>query len=188
MFNFSNQIDALKSFIIGLTLILACTILGIIWISIGLYQIAAHTLGPIYGPLVLGVFFLLPIAAYLIHQTLPHNKKKRRQSAMEEAFANSTVGSISRLIDSLSATSPVLATVAAVLSGFIATRFPQFLPLLAQIVVAVNEEIQQRKVRKAEKTAQKARDDYERSANPPPPPDVEPVNKRRRRKQPEMYE
>ena len=72
MFNFSNQIDALKSFIIGLTLILACTILGIIWISIGLYQLVAKTIGPMWGPIVLGALFLLPIAVYFINRALPH--------------------------------------------------------------------------------------------------------------------
>lgn len=188
MFNFSNQIDALKSFIIGLTLILACTILGIIWISIGLYQLVAKTIGPMWGPVVLGLLFLLPIAVYFINRALPHNKDKRRKSAMEEAFANSTVGSMSRMIDSLSATSPVLAAVAAVVAGFMATRFPQFLPLVAQVVVAVNEEMQGRKVRKAERKAKDAREEYERTVNNPSPPDIEPINKRRRRKEPEMYE
>ena len=109
-------------------------------------------------------------------------------SAMEEAFANSTVGSMSRMIDSLSTTSPILAAVAAVVAGFMATRFPQFLPLVAQVVVAVNEELQGRKVRKAEKKAKDAREEYERTVNNPVPPDVEPINKRRRRKEPEMYE
>ena len=188
MFNFSNQIDALKSFIIGLTLILACAILGIIWISIGLYQLVARTIGPMWGPIVLGGLFLLPILIYFINRALPANKEKRRKSAMEEAFANSTIGSMSRMIDSLSATSPLLAAVAAVISGFMATRFPQFLPLIAQIVVAVNEELQGRKARKAEKKAKDARADYERAVNTPTPPDVEPINKRRRRKPPEMYE
>ncbi|MDI7773982.1 hypothetical protein [Asticcacaulis sp. EMRT-3] len=186
MFNFSSQIDAMKTFIIGITLILASTILGFIWISIGLFALVVHTIGPIWGPIALGGLFLLPILIYFGLRLLPQNRRKRKQSAIDEAFNNSTVGSISRLIDTLSATSPVLATVAAIAAGFVATRFPQFLPMFSQIVLAFGEELQLHKVRRTEKKARQAKADYERTVNNPSPPDVEPVNKRRR-KTPDMY-
>ena len=106
MFNFSNQLESLKSSIIGLVLLLASAIIGLIWVSIGLYSLAVKLLGDLWGPLALGGIFLLPIVIYLIIKALPHNREKRRQSLIDEAFSKSTVGSISNLIDSLSATSP----------------------------------------------------------------------------------
>ncbi|CAM3242265.1 hypothetical protein [Asticcacaulis taihuensis] len=186
MFNFSNQLESLKSSIIGLVLLLASAIIGLIWVSIGLYSLAVKLLGDLWGPLALGGIFLLPIVIYLIIKALPHNREKRRQSLIDEAFSKSTVGSISNLIDSLSATSPILATVAAIVAGFMATRFPQYLPMFSQIVSALGEEFKLHKVRRAESKVRKARAEYERTANPTPP-DVEPVVKRRRKRNDDPY-
>jgi len=187
MFNFTHQLEALKSSIIAIVLILACTILGLIWISIALYSLLVIVAGPLWGPLVLGLVFLLPIAVYAIIKALPANQKKKKQSAFEAAFANSTVGSISLLIESLSGTSPILATVAAVIAGFMATRFPQFLPLLSQLVTAVAQEMQLRSTRKAEANKTKTKAEADRGAAAPPPPDVEPATRRRGKKTADMY-
>ena len=186
MFNFSNQLENLKSSLIGLILLLASAIIGLIWVSIGLYSLAVKLLGDLWGPLALGGIFLLPIIIYLVIKSLPHNKEKKRQSLIDEAFSRSTVGSISNLIDNLSGVSPVLATVAAIVAGFMATRFPQYLPMFSQIVSSLGEEFKLHKVRRAESKVRKARAEYERSANPSPP-DVEPVVKRRRKKNDDPY-
>ena len=186
MFNFSSQLENLKSSIIGLVLLLASAIIGLIWVSIGLYSLAVKLLGDLWGPLALGGIFLLPIVVYLIVKALPHNKEKRRQSLIDEAFSKSTVGSISNLIDNLSGVSPVLATVAAIVAGFMATRFPQYLPMFSQIVSSLGEEFKLHKVRRAESKVRKARAEYERAATPTPP-DVEPVVKRRRKKNDDPY-
>ena len=186
MFNFSSQIENLKSSIISLVLLLASAIIGLIWVSIGLYSLAVKLLGELWGPLALGGLFLLPIIIYLIIKAMPHNKEKRRQSLIDEAFSKSTVGSISNLIDNLSGVSPVLATMAAIVAGFMATRFPQYLPMFSQIVSSLGEEFKLHKVRRAESKVRKARAEYERSANPSPP-DVEPVVKRRRKKNDDPY-
>jgi hypothetical protein len=186
MFNFSSQLENLKSSIIGLVLLLASAIIGLIWVSIGIYSLAVKLLGDLWGPLALGGIFLLPIVIYLIIKALPHNKEKRRQSLIDEAFSRSTVGSISNLIDNLSGVSPVLATVAAIVAGFMATRFPQYLPMFSQIVSSLGEEFKLHKVRRAESKVRKARAEYERTANPTPP-DVEPVVRRRRKKNDDPY-
>ncbi|MGA9658409.1 MAG: hypothetical protein WBQ60_04830 [Asticcacaulis sp.] len=186
MFNFSHQIDNFKSSLMGLVLILASAIIGLIWISIGLYSLAVILLGALWGPIVLGFVFLVPIGIFYLIKALPSSKAKQRQSAYDEAFAQSSVGSISRMIESLSGTSPVLATVAAIVAGFMATRFPQFLPMFSQIISAASEEFQLHKVKRAESKVRKAREEYQRSANPTPP-DVEPVAKRGRRKNTDPY-
>jgi len=186
MFNFSHQIETFKSALIGLVLMLAAAIIGLIWISIAIYGLAVKLLGDLWGPLALGFAFLLPIIVYLIIKALPHNQQKKRQSLIDEAFAKSTVGSISNLIDNLSGVSPVLATVAAIVAGFMATRFPQYLPMFSQIVSSLGEEFKLHKVRRAEAKVRKARAEYER-ASAPPPPDVVPASKRRRKKTDDPY-
>lgn len=186
MFNFSHQIDNFKSSLIGLVLLLASAIIGLIWVSIGIYSLAVKLVGDLWGPLALGGIFLLPIVIYLVIKSLPHNKEKKRQSLIDEAFSRSTVGSISNLIDNLSGVSPILATVAAIVAGFMASRFPQYLPMFSQIVSSLGEEFQLHKVRRAESKVRKAKAEYER-ASTPNPPDVEPVVKRRRKKNDDPY-
>ena len=181
---FSKEINSIKSSLIGLVLILATAIIGLGWIGFGLYSLFVLYLGLIWGPIALGGLFLLPIIIFFAVKALPHNTAKRRQQAYNEAFANSTVGAISRMVDSMSGHSPVAATLVAILGGFLASRFPQFLPMLAEVVGALGDELARRRERKAEKTEKAARDTYaarERAADAPPPPDVEPIVKRRKR-------
>jgi len=178
---FSKEINAFKSSVIGLVLILAAAIIGLGWIGYGLYTVFVIYVGPIWGPLLLGGLFLLPLIVFITAQALPHNVKKRRQDAYNEAFANSSVGAISRMVDAMSGHSPIAATVVAVFGGFLASRFPQFLPMLAEIVSALGDELARRKEKKAEKVERDVRQAQERAAKAPPPPDVEPIVKRRKR-------
>ena len=175
---FSKEINSIKSSLIGLVLILATAIMGLGWIGFGLYSLFVLYLGAVLGPVALGGLFLLPIIIFFIAKALPHNTAKRKQEAYNDAFANSTVGAISRMVDAMSGHSPVAATIVAVLGGFMASRFPQFLPMLAEVVGALGEELARRKVKKAER---EVRDTEKRAANAPPPPDVEPIVKRRKR-------
>ena len=180
---FSKEINSIKASLIGLVLILATAIIGLGWIGFGLYSLFVLYLGLIWGPIALGGLFLLPILIFFGVKALPHNSAKRRQQAYNEAFANSTVGAISRMVDSMSGHSPVAATVVAILGGFLASRFPQFLPMLAEVVGALGDELARRRERKAEKNEKAAREHTarERAADAPPPPDIEPIVKRRKR-------
>jgi len=179
---FSKEINSIKSSLIGLVLILATAIIGLGWIGFGLYSLFVLYLGTVLGPIALGGLFLLPIIIFFVVKALPHNAAKRKQQAYNEAFANSSVGAISRMVDSMSGHSPVAASIVAILGGLLASRFPQFLPVLAEIVAALSDELARRKEKKAEKaekTERETRRTYERAA--PPPPDVEPIVKRRKR-------
>ena len=179
---FSKEINSIKSSLIGLVLILATAIIGLGWIGFGLYSLFVLYLGTVLGPIALGGLFLLPIIIFFIVKALPHNAAKRRQQAYNEAFANSTVGAISRMVDAMSGHSPAAAAIVAILGGFLASRFPQFLPMLAEVVSALGDELsrrRERKAEKAEKTERETRASYDRAA--PPPPDVEPIVKRRKR-------
>ena len=182
MFDLHNRIDSIRASLIGLVLIVACTILGLIWISVGLYSFLTLKLGTIWGPVLLGALLFLPILIWALAQALmPKDKRSKAQRAYDAAFAGSSVGSISRMIESMSQHSPFAATAVAVIGGFLATRFPQFLSMFAELVAAWGEELTRHKARKAQMEADRAAD-YERRGNQPPPPDVEP--RRRGKKSP----
>jgi hypothetical protein len=66
--------------------------------------------------------------------------------------------SISRIIESLSGKSPFLAAAAAIIAGFLATRFPALLTIFAQIVQAYAEDQQRRAAQKAAETADTSED------------------------------
>lgn len=187
MFNISHQIEALKQSLIGYILMLAAAIIGLIWISFGIYSWATSLLGPIWGPLAIGAAFMLPVIIYLVVKMVsPDDKRSRHQKMFDEAFASSPVGALSKMIETMSPHSPFLAAITAVAGGFVATRFPQFLSIMAELVSALGDELSRWNSRKAEKEERKAADD-ERRGRTPPPPDVEPVSRRRSKAKADMY-
>ncbi len=189
MFNFSHKIEEIKSSLIGFVLMLACTILGIIWLSVALYNYLTQSFGTIAGPAICGVVLFAPIAIYLVIKAVhKQDKRSKKQKMFDEAFAATPVGSLSRMIESMSAHSPFAAAAVAILGGFLASRFPQFLSMFTELVSALGEELTRRKathtVNKARKAAgAKAFNDSET----PPPPDVEPVTKRRGKAKVDAY-
>jgi hypothetical protein len=184
MFNFSHQIDSIKSSLIGFVLVLATAIMGLVWISIGIYAFAVKFFGPEWGPVALGVLSLVPLAIYIgVKAMKKQDKRSKQQRAYDAAFAASPVGSLSQMIETMSQHSPLLAAVVAVLGGFLASRFPQFLSMFAELVNAYSQELTRHKARKAEERTRRAYDDERRGGANPPPPDVEPVSRRRGKKQ-----
>ncbi len=180
MFNVSHKIEVIKSTVIAVVLVVACAILGIVWLSVALYNYLKVALGDIAGPALLGVLLFLPLAGYGIYKAVTkHDKRTKQERMFDEAFANTSVGSLSRMIETMAPHSPFLAALVAVMGGFLASRFPQFLSMFSELVVALGDELDRRRVRKAE---EKVRKEEERSGATPPPPDVEPVSKRRRSK------
>lgn len=185
MFDLHNRIDSIRASVIGLVLMIACTILGFIWISVGLYAFLTLKLGPVWGPVALGAALFVPILVWSLAQALmPKDKRSKAQKAYDAAFAASSVGSISRMIESMSSHSPFLATAVAVAGGFLATRFPQFLAMFTELVTAWGDELVRHKARKAQAEDERAAE-YERRGAPQPPPDVEP--RRRGKKAADIY-
>ncbi len=187
MFNFGQKFDEIKSSVIGFVLMLACAIIGLIWISVSLYSVLSAAMGPQWGPAVLGLIFLLPIVVYgIVRLVAPKDKRSRQQRMFDEAFANSPIGSISRMVEAMSPHSPLLAAVVATIGGFVATRFPQFLSMFSELIGALGDELTRRNARKAEDSVRRA-EAYEQSGNTPPPPDVEPAPKRRSKAKVDTY-
>jgi len=185
MFNVSHKIESFKTSLIGFVLMLACTILGIIWLSVSLYNYLTQQFGLIAGPAICGAVLFIPIVIYGIVKAV-HNKDKRskKERMFDEAFANSSVGSLSRMIETMSKHSPFAAAAVAIIGGFLASRFPQFLGMFADLVQAAGDELDRRRAHKAEEKVRKAE---EARGATPPPPDVEPRAKRRSRAKADMY-
>lgn len=187
MFNFGHKFDEIKSSVIGFVLMLACAIIGLIWLSVSLYSVLTAAMGPQWGPAVLGLIFLVPIAVYgVVKLIAPKDKRSKQQKMFDAAFANSSVGSISRMIEAMSPHSPLLAAAVATVGGFVATRFPQFLSMFSELIGALGDELTRHKTRKAEDAVRRA-EAYEDSGMAPPPPDVEPAPKRRSRAKMDQY-
>jgi hypothetical protein len=123
MLNFTRGFEALKDSIIGVVLLLALAIIGLIWLSIGIYSWLVSLMGPVFGPLALGGLCLLPLVIYVINQSF--KRPARPESLTPEA---ASVLHIAKIIESLSSRSPLLGTAAAIAAGFLA--------LLAQILAA----------------------------------------------------
>jgi hypothetical protein len=147
MFNFNDHLQELRSTIIGLALLLAATIIGFVWVSIGLYHWLSICLGAIWGPIVLGLIYFVPlvifafIKAFIRQPALPvtsHNEG-----------ADLTALNIAKVFENLAGRSPFVVASAAILAGFLATRFPALLSVFMQILTVYAEDVKNRAARAA---------------------------------------
>ena len=153
MFNLHEQLQDLRSSITGIVLTLALAIIGLTWISIGIYSYLTSVLGPIWGPITLGgVCFIPGIIFALIRAS---NKKEDRQP-QPPAYGNPydpMAMNIPKIIESLAGQPPLFVTIVALVAGFLATRFPSMLVIFSQVVTAYADDV---KMRAAKATADKA--------------------------------
>lgn len=141
MFNFSDHLQELRSTLIGSVLILAATVIGFVWISIGLYFWLSTLLGAIWGPIVLGLIFFLPIIIFALVKVLrpPITAAPPRQENADIAALN-----VAKVFENLSGRSPLWVASAAVLAGFLATRFPALLSVFMQLLAVYADDIKTR--------------------------------------------
>lgn len=133
MFNFSDHLQELRSTIVGLVLILAATIIGFVWISIGIYFWLSSCLGSVWGPLVLGLIYFIPIIIFALYRafarpTPVQAPQQREQDINIQAFA--------KTFENLSNHSPLVVIAAAAVAGFLATRFPALLTTFTQLLAS----------------------------------------------------
>ncbi|ESQ77381.1 hypothetical protein [Asticcacaulis sp. YBE204] len=148
MFNLSEQLSELRDSIIAVVLLVAAAILGVAWASIGLFNALQIWLGPVWGPVALGAAMILPLVVYMVFKRLTKEEKKRQQAFVKQqtqaAYAQSSVVHISRILDALKGRSPVLATVGAVIAGFLASKFPSMLAVLSEIIGAWGDDVKRK--------------------------------------------
>ena len=149
MFNFNDHLQELRSTIVGLVLLLAATIIGFVWISIGLYHWLSLCLGAVWGPIVLGLVYFLPLVIFafvkaFFRQTLVTQRQNDP--------ANTAILNISRVFESLSGRSPFFVATAVIIAGFLATRFPSLLAVFTQILTAYADDMRSREASSASQT------------------------------------
>jgi hypothetical protein len=148
MFNFNDRLQELRSTIIGIVLLSGSTIIGFVWISIGIYQWLSACLGAVWGPILLGLIYFLPIVIFafikaFVRQPLP--VAPARSEPADLAAINAT-----KIFENLSGRSPFIVASAAILAGFLATRFPALLTVFMQILAVYADDV---KVRAAKASA-----------------------------------
>jgi type III secretory pathway component EscV len=149
MFNFNGHLQELRANIVSIVLILSATIIGFVWISIGMYHWLSACLGAVWGPIVLGLIYFIPIIIFafikaFVRPSLPQNQNRSDQ-------ADATVLNMSKVFESLSGRSPLLATSAVVIAGVLATRFPALLSVFTQILAAYAEDVKMRAAKESYK-------------------------------------
>ena len=152
MFNFSSQLQNLRSSIIGIVLIVAMAVIGLTWISIGIHSYFTSLVGPVWGPIVLGGLFFLPIVIFALVRSMDKNDARAQTPSYANPFNDAVGLNIPKLIESLSGHSPFFVTVVAITAGFLATRFPALLVVFSQVITAYADDY---KIRTARAAAEK---------------------------------
>ncbi|MES2826031.1 MAG: hypothetical protein V4732_20695 [Pseudomonadota bacterium] len=147
MFNFSDQLQELRSLIIGLVLLLATTIIGLIWISVGFYHGLSIYLGPTWGPIVLGVIFFVPMLIFTFVKAFSRNPQPSQQLIVPNT--DMAALNFSKVIESLSGQSPFFVASIAIIGGVLATRFPALLSVFMQVLTAYSEDSKARSTKNA---------------------------------------
>ncbi len=140
MFNFNDHLQELRANIMSLVLLLSATIIGFVWISIGIYHWLSTCLGAVWGPIVLGLICFIPIIIFAFIKAFARTPLPQNRSEQADA----TVLNMSKVFESLSGRSPFLVASAAIIAGFLATRFPALLTVFTQILAAYAEDIKTR--------------------------------------------
>jgi len=147
MFNFNDRLQELRSTIIGLVLLAAATIIGFVWISVGLYHWLSICLGSVWGPIVLGLIYFLPIIIFAIIKTFI--RPSTPPLPMLSDNTDTAAANLTKVFESLSGRSPFVMASAAVMAGFLATRFPAFLSVFMQILTVYTDDVAKRAAKTA---------------------------------------
>ena len=142
MFNFNDRLQELRSTIIGIVLLSAATIIGFVWISIGIYHWLSTCLGSVWGPILLGLIYFLPIVIFAFIKAFirqPAPPVPAQHEHVDIAALN-----VTKVFENLSGRSPFAMASAAILAGFLATRFPALLSVFMQILAVYAEDVKNR--------------------------------------------
>ncbi len=140
MFNIKDQIQALRSTIISLTLLIAITVLGVIWISFGMYFCLANFLEPAWAAVVCGLICFIPIIVFSLVKTFGSTQRQPAASTAEPEFA-----SMATIVDSLAGHSPFLVAAVGLVAGFLVNRFPSVLRVFLEFLSAYSDDVKARR-------------------------------------------
>lgn len=149
MFNFSDKFQEFRSNIVGVVLLLGSSIMGVVWIGVGLSRLLSTYLGEIWGPIVLGLLCFVPVVIFALVKAFSRDSAPAPTRVNLGEFGEPGIASMAGLFEKLSGQSPLLGVVAAVTAAFLIKRFPGILPLFAQLLSAYIDDVNMRAAKAA---------------------------------------
>ena len=141
MFNINDHLQELRVAIIGLVLMLSSLIIGVVWMSVGFYHGLEQWLGAVWGPIVLGCIFFLPIIIYSLVNTFGQSKMAAAPMSPSHRPNEDVLSNMASVFEHLKGHSPALVATVAIIAGFLAARFPALLAVFTQVLTAYLEEV-----------------------------------------------
>ena len=138
MFDLDHRLKDLRASLVVGVFVGATAVLGMVWISLGLYSYLNRELGPVWGPLVLGMICFVPLIWFALAKTFTRPAPTPPASMPLEA---NLVASLleNKVFDGARGTSPLIIALVAVAAGFIASRFPGALATFSQVLAAYSQ-------------------------------------------------
>lgn len=146
MFNINSQLRELRSSLMGTGLLAVTAMIGLVWISIGLYAWLSSMLGAVWGPIVLGLVFFIPVIVFALVRTFGGGRADQQPASYA---ADSQAIAIAKLAESMPGSSPFWVAVVAIVGGVLAARFPGLLGMVMQLLTAYSEDMKARAAERA---------------------------------------
>lgn len=115
---------------VGIFLVLAAAVVGLVWLSVGLERLFADNGESVSAPMLVSGIFILPLIIGLL--LMVSRGKTQSIAPVAMPLEAGAMSQLSRAVRDLSQRSPLAAVALAALAGFLASRFPAALTLLAQ--------------------------------------------------------
>ena len=139
MFDLDHRLKDLRASIVGSVFVGATAVMGMVWISLGLYSYLSRELGPVWGPLVLGLICFVPLIWFALAKTFARPAPiPPTQGPLEANLVARLLEH--KMVENAGGTSPLIIALVAVAAGFIASRFPGALATLSQVLAAYSQE------------------------------------------------
>ena len=133
MFNFNDHLQGLRSTIMGMVLLLAATVIGFVWISIGLYHWLMASIGLVWGPIMLGLIYFIPVIIFAFVKAFKRPPIPPAAAKVEQV--DPSLLYLSGIFENLSGRSPFFVVSSAIIAGFVVTRFPGYYRLFLSSLV-----------------------------------------------------
>jgi hypothetical protein len=115
----------------GLALILATAVVGLVWLSMAFARAVELYIDPDWGawsaPTIVAAIFLAPLCLFFLVRLFRRPSKDESHSAVPLTAQPDNISEITRMAEAVAEKSPLTALAIAVLAGFLAARFPSAL-------------------------------------------------------------
>jgi len=145
-----GQFRTIQLAAIGLIVLATVTVLGLVWVSVGLVRALGPALPQAAPELLVGVLFLAPAAIFALVHVLTERAERRQAALAQQAAAaqNSNRDDISKLADiarGYAEQSPILALAIAATAGFVAVRYPNVLSIMTEVMSGLDSANRERR-------------------------------------------